>query len=379
MMQKIIVVGAGILGASTAYQLSKKGAQVIIVDRKDKGQATDAAAGIVCPWLSQRRNKAWYELAKAGARYYPDLIDELKEDGEIHTGYSRVGAISLHKDEKKLEKMAERALLRSQDAPEIGEVARLSSQETKQLFPSLDAEYASVYVSGGARVDGRALRDSLLRAAQKNGAELIYDEARLLFHGTRVTGIRTNQKDITADMVIICTGAWAPHILSPLGVNLKVRFQKAQIVHLKVKDENSGKQPVVMPPGTLYLLAFDENRVVAGSTHEDTDVFDTMVTAGGLAEIFTKALETAPGLSEASYLETRVGFRPFTPGFLPIIGPLPGWKGILVANGLGSSGLTVGPFLGFQLAKLALGLDLEIDLENYSVEGAVEVFNKEDL
>jgi len=370
-MQKIIVVGAGILGASTAYQLAKKGAQVIVVDRKDKGQATDAAAGIVCPWLSQRRNKAWYELAKAGARYYPDLINELKEDGEIHTGYSRVGAISLHKDEKKLEKMAERALIRRQDAPEIGEIARLSSQETKQLFPALDAEYESVYVSGGARVDGRALRDSLLRAAQKNGAELIYDEARLLFHGTRVTGIVTSQKEIIADTVIICTGAWAPQMLRPLGVDLKVRFQKAQISHLKVKDENAGKQPVVMPPGTLYLLAFDDNRVVAGSTHEDTDVFDTMVTAGGVSEIFTKALETAPGLSEAGYLETRVGFRPFTPGFLPIIGPLPGWKGILVANGLGSSGLTVGPFLGFQLAKLALELDLEIDLENYSVEGAL--------
>ncbi|MFX7302958.1 FAD-dependent oxidoreductase, partial [Acinetobacter baumannii] len=73
-MQKIIVVGAGILGASTAYQLSKRGAEVIIVDRKHEGQATDAAAGIICPWLSQRRNQAWYKLAKEGARFYPSLI-----------------------------------------------------------------------------------------------------------------------------------------------------------------------------------------------------------------------------------------------------------------------------------------------------------------
>jgi D-amino-acid dehydrogenase len=73
-MQKIIVIGAGILGASTAYHLAKSGAEVIIVDRHDRGQATYAAAGIVCPWLSQRRNKAWYQLAIGGARYYPDLI-----------------------------------------------------------------------------------------------------------------------------------------------------------------------------------------------------------------------------------------------------------------------------------------------------------------
>lgn len=71
-MKKVIIIGAGILGASTAYQLAKLGAKVLIIDRKDKGQATDAAAGIICPWLSQRRNQVWYRLAKAGARFTPD-------------------------------------------------------------------------------------------------------------------------------------------------------------------------------------------------------------------------------------------------------------------------------------------------------------------
>ena len=61
-MSSCIVIGSGILGASTAYHLAKSGAKVILVDRKDAGQATDAAAGIVCPWLTQRRNKAWYQL-----------------------------------------------------------------------------------------------------------------------------------------------------------------------------------------------------------------------------------------------------------------------------------------------------------------------------
>ena len=48
-MKNVIVIGSGILGASTAYQLAKMGAEVLIIDRKDKGQATDAAAGIICP------------------------------------------------------------------------------------------------------------------------------------------------------------------------------------------------------------------------------------------------------------------------------------------------------------------------------------------
>src|SRR5699024_10232722 len=108
-MKKIIVIGAGIVGASTAYQLAKSGKDVTIIDRNDNGQATDAAAGIVCPWLSQRRNKLWYHLAKSGAGYYPDLMEQLAEDGETETGYARVGAISLHHDEEKLTAMEQRA------------------------------------------------------------------------------------------------------------------------------------------------------------------------------------------------------------------------------------------------------------------------------
>lgn len=130
-MKSYIVVGAGILGASTAYHLAKAGANVTIVDRQQVGQATDAAAGIVCPWLSQRRNKAWYKIVKGGARYYSSLIQQLEDDGETDTGYNRVGAISLHTDEKKLDQMEERAYKRREDAPEIGEITRLSAEETK--------------------------------------------------------------------------------------------------------------------------------------------------------------------------------------------------------------------------------------------------------
>ncbi|MEC3133777.1 FAD-dependent oxidoreductase, partial [Bacillus cereus] len=84
------------------------------------------------------------------------------------------------------------------------------------------------------------------------------------------------------------------------------------------------------------------------------------------------ALAVAPGLENATMLETRVGFRPFTPGFLPVIGPLPNFEGILVANGLGASGLTAGPYLGAELAKLALGQPIELDLNDYDVAGAIE-------
>ncbi|PDY46765.1 NAD(P)/FAD-dependent oxidoreductase [Bacillus pseudomycoides] len=371
-MKSYIVVGAGILGASTAYHLAKAGAHVTLVDRQDLGQATDAAAGIVCPWLSQRRNQAWYKIAKGGAHYYTSLIQQLEEDGETDTGYKRVGAISLHTDDKKLDQMEERAYKRREDAPEIGKITRLSPDETKSLFPALSEEYGAVHISGAARVNGRALRQSLVNAAKKHGAIFIKGDAVLIHENNLVKGIHVNGETLMADQVIITAGAWANELLQPLGVNFLVTFQKAQIVHLHMPNTNTENWPVVMPPNDQYILTFEDGRVVVGATHENDTGLDYRVTAGGLHEVFDKALSVAPGLENSTMLETRVGFRPFTPGFLPVIGPLPNFEGILVANGLGASGLTAGPYLGSELAKLALDQPIELDLSHYDVAGALE-------
>lgn len=372
-MKSFIVVGAGILGASAAYHLAKKGADVTLIDRGERGRATDAAAGIVCPWLSQRRNQAWYKLAKGGAAYYADLIKQLEADGESDTGYKRTGAISLHTDERKLEKMEERAHLRRKEAPEIGEITRLSHEETKRLFPPLAEGYSSVHISGAARVNGKLLRRSLVNAAKKYGASVVSGNASLLYEGNRVTGISTGGKKIYADQVLVTAGAWADELLKPLGVRFSVSYQKAQIVHLCLPDADTGSWPVVMPPNDQYILAFEDGRIVAGATHEnEAELDDLRVTAGGLHEIFSKALAVAPGLELSELLEARVGFRPFTPGFLPVIGSLPNICGLLVANGLGASGLTSGPYLGAELARLALGEEPELDIALYDPAGALE-------
>ncbi|ALP38836.1 oxidoreductase [Paenibacillus sp. IHB B 3084] len=373
-MKKVIVIGSGILGASTAYQLAKMGANVIIVDRKDKGQATDAAAGIICPWLSQRRNQAWYRLAKAGARFYPGLIEELKSEGETETGYAQVGALSIHDDLEKIRKMEERAHIRQADAPEIGEITRLNEKETHEWFPLLEEGYHSVHISGAARIDGRALRDALLRSAQRNGAILVHGDAVLQYESDHVTGVAVGAKSFSSDEVIVCAGAWANQLLQPLGIHFKVSFQKAQIMHLQVPNrQDTGSWPVIMPPSDQYLLAFDKQKIVIGATHEnEIEGYDTRVTAGGMQEILNKGLELAPGLANSNFQEVRVGFRPFTPGFLPVIGAVPGWDGLIAANGLGASGLTMGPYIGSQLAKLVLGMALDIDINAYDIQKAID-------
>ncbi|ARK29591.1 Hydrogen cyanide synthase subunit HcnC precursor [Halalkalibacter krulwichiae] len=256
-MNTYIIVGAGILGATTAYQLAKEGAKVTLVDRNEPGKATNAAAGIVCPWLSQRRNKAWYQLAKGGAKYYPTLIKQLEAEGETKTGYAKVGALSLHTDEGKLDKLEERVRKRKEEAPEIGEITRLSPKETRAFFPPLSEEYGAVHVSGAARVNGKELCDALIRAAIRNGATYLTGDAELMFTEEAVTGVCVSTEKITADQVIVTAGAWSKQLLEPLGIHFKIEPQKAQIVHLEVPGLDTSAWPVLMPPSNQYLLAFE--------------------------------------------------------------------------------------------------------------------------
>lgn len=371
-MNTTIIIGGGIVGASTAYHLAKAGEQVILFDRKDEGQATDAAAGIICPWLSQRRNKAWYTMAREGAKYYPQLIEQLEKDGETNTGYKKVGALCLHTDEDKLQKMMERAELRKEQSPEIGDVIQLTKAQTKERFPMLDEQYASVFVSGAARVNGRALRNALIKGAKKYGATIIQQSAQLWVENNEVKGVRADNRPYAAQNVIVTAGAWANELFTPLDLQIQVKGQRAQIVHLTVENMDTGEWPVIMPPTNQYILTFDNGKIVMGATYEDDMEFDCRVTAGGIHEILEKALSIAPGLKTGTFTEARVGFRPVVPDFLPVIGHLPSYENLLFANGLGATGLTAGPFVGEQLAKLVLDQELTLDLSLYPVEKIVK-------
>ena len=106
---KIAIVGAGIVGSTAAYYLSKeKGVEVTVFDH-GLGQATKAAAGIISPWFSKRRNKAWYRMARLGADFYQDLVSDLENDGYDTSFYDQSGVALLKKDDSKLDGLYQHA------------------------------------------------------------------------------------------------------------------------------------------------------------------------------------------------------------------------------------------------------------------------------
>lgn len=370
-MTHCIIIGSGILGSMTAYRLAKNGVNVTLVDKHVKGKATSAAAGIICPWLSKRRNKAWYHLAKEGARLYPKLVEELNNDGEMETGYARVGALKLHDDRNKLQETYNRGMKQIDDIPEMGSLSMLDNNETRHIVPLIGEGYEAIHVSGAARVDGQLMNEALINGAIKHGAKLIYGKATLLHTNEKVTGITVNGETITADTIVCTTGAWMKETLKPLGITFKSRPQRGQILHFTPPTSGLEKWPVIMPLTNLSIVPFADHLVI-GATHENNAGFNTHITAGGVHEILSKALDVIPDLANWAISDTRVGFRPMTPDSIPVIGTLPGNENLFIGNGLGASGLTTGPYVGEQLAKLALGEELDIDLAHYDVNNAID-------
>jgi D-amino-acid dehydrogenase len=293
----IVVVGAGILGASTGFHLARAGAQVTIVDQAHDGRATAAGAGIICPWVSGAEDAAFYRLYVEGARYYGELVPVLAELGETDLGFRRVGALVVSDDAHELAALDAVLSRRRADTPEMGATSLLSPRETRALFPPLRGDLAGLHVAGGARVDGRRMAAGLLRAAQRLGARVIEGHAELVAAGSRVAGVRLREATIAADRVVVAAGAWAPTLLLPLGIALPVEPQRGQIVHLRVAGQDTRDWPVVLPQGGHYLLAFDDSRVVAGATRESGVGFDYRVTASGQAEVLTEDLHLSQVLS----------------------------------------------------------------------------------
>lgn len=362
---RVIVIGAGVLGASAAFHVASAGAQVVLVDQAHEGRATAAGAGIVCPWLSEADDPGWYRVASAGARYLPTLARYLAEFGEHELGYRQVGALAVSWNESDLGRIERLVLARRVEAPEAGEVSRLSPPRARALFPPLHPELAAVHLSGGARVDGRLLAAALCRATERQGGTVCRGTARLLVDGRRVTGACVGGETIEADAVILAAGAWAPALLAPLGLGLAIEPQRGQITHLRMEGVETSSWPVVLPPGSHYLLAFEGGRVVVGATRERGVGFDYRVTAAGQAEVLNQALAVAPGLGNATLLETRIGFRPLGPDARPLLGAVAGMDGLVIGNGMGPSGLTIGPFAGRLLAQVALGQPPDLPLDPY--------------
>ncbi len=372
MTEKIAIIGGGIVGATAAYYLSQENKKITLFD-DGIGQATSASAGIISPWLSQRRNKEWYFLAKEGAKFYNQLIEDLSRTNDTKNVYQKTGTILYKKNEKLLNKLMVLAEERKIEAPEIGDISLLTKEEITQLIPIVTSTNSALYITGGAKIDGDKLVQMLLKEVTNAMNELIKTKIITISFEENKWILKDKSTTYYFDKLILAGGAWIGELLRPLNLTVDIRPQKGQLIEIDTPLQTEN-WPVIMPVGETDIIPFDKGRILIGATHENEGGFSLDPDETLLAGLKADANELLSDITEAKIIGTRIGTRAYTSDFSPFFGEINNLPNFLVASGLGSSGLTTGAIIGKTLADWTL--EQETIFENYKYKPNQYIYPK---
>ncbi|GLB46872.1 oxidoreductase [Philodulcilactobacillus myokoensis] len=358
-MKKIAIIGQGIIGSTTAYYLYKmfsSNIKITIFDKR-RGQATKAAAGIISPWVSKRRNQQWYHLARRGA----DLIPKLARETHMPTDvYNQCGTIITRDTKKKLSELYQLGQKRMQEAPAMKSIQYLSSSDVKNMLPFLSKTLPGIIIKGGGKIDGAKFSNHLLKQIPEQIVNLKCGEATLVSDQQ----IKFQNHIEKFDNIIVAAGAWTKKTLQHINVLADIRAQKGQLIELSIHNQFKKDMPVLMPEGEYDVLPFSNGKIIIGATHEDDKTFDLKPTNNAKQKLLNSAKKIINGLDGSNVMKTKVGTRAYSSDYGPFFGIIPGHDHLLMGGALGSSGLTTGPIIGKFLAKQILS-DQKLDFNYY--------------
>ena len=345
-MKKLAIIGGGIIGMTLANYIDRTKYIVTLFD-SSIGQATKASAGIISPWLSKRRNKQWYQLAKDGAAFYPKLMHDFDLPTSV---YQQTGTLIL-RNTVELGSLVSLAEERKKTAPELGEISLLSELDTIEKLPLLKKSSA-LYLTGGGKLNGANYLDAMKKRAVSTGITVKNDSVTLTNkqdHWLITTETRVDEFDAVA----LCAGPGVADLLTPLNYSVDIRPQKGQLLVFDTNHQQSQNWPVAILDGESDLIPFANGQIIVGATHENEAKNDLTPTKSAFLQLEKK---TRPFLVDQQFFSKypasyRVGTRAYTSDFAPFFNCLPETKNAIVASGLGSSGLTTGPYIGYLLAQ----------------------------
>jgi D-amino-acid dehydrogenase len=355
-----------VVGAAAAYELAADGRQVLLVDRADAGRASDVGAGIISPETIVGRPDPVMALVAAAGPHLDDLVARLAAEGAPDPSFARCGSLVVATQPGEDEWFA--AEREAAVAAHPGVMHEIDPAEARARFPALGEVRAALANPNAARVDGRALAESLRTAAVGHGAALVHGSCTAIeVEADRVCGVRVDGTPTPCGSVVVAGGAWTDELAAGFGLAPAVSPLRGQIVHLRLESTDTSSWPIVEPVLGFYAVPWPGGRVAVGGTMDDVG-FDVRSTADGLHQLLREGLRLAPGLADATVVETRVGLRPMGADGLPTVGTVPGVDGLVVATGLGTNGLLLGPLSGRLAADLVSSQLPAVDVAGVAVD-----------
>lgn len=353
----VVIVGGGLMGLSAAFHLRRAdpGSAVTVLERARTGAAASgaSAAGV----RAMGRDPAERRLALESLRRWPELDREL----EAETGYRRGGGLRVALDDKAWEAAADWAAEQCADGVPLEIVDAESAHRLAPGISSACLGGVSSPIDGQA--DAMATVDAFAAGARRLGARIEEGVGvkALRAEGGRVVGVeRSDGTRQSCDVLIVTAGAWTAALLARLGVMLPLDTRPLQM--LLTEPAPGALAPVLgCFDRKISFKQLTDGAYLIGGGWPGQVVDHESNRAAVLEESVRASLEVAaevyPPAARCPLARSWIGLEAFMPDELPVIGPVPGVDGLLVAAGFSGHGFALSPMIGDVLARLALGRD----------------------
>jgi len=365
-----VIVGGGIIGMSIAFEMARRGLQVLVLERDGIGSgASGVSAGMLAP-VSEAEHET-SPLARLGLHSldrYPSFVRAVEDVSGIPCDLRLEGTLLVARTRDD-----EAELLHLQGIQRrLGLVAEwLDAREVLQREPHLSPRiHGALFAAREGQVDPRAMLRSLHAAVRglggrvRTGAPVERIEpgrGGLVVQG-RVGDVRGS---VWCEVAVLAAGAWSDAVRHP-GPALRVRPVKGQILRLT----GCGLLRHVVRAPDVYLVPRSSGELVVGATVEERG-FDPHPTAGAVSDLLWAARLLVPGIYDCALQEVAVGFRPVTRDALPVIGPTH-VPGLYVATGHFRHGVLLAPATAELLAETITTGRVHPLLEPFSPAARVE-------
>lgn len=348
---EVIVVGGGVVGAAVAWFLAREGVGVTLFERGDiAGEASGAAAGMLAPLSEAEGDGPLQRRGLESLAVFPEIVATLRDRTGIDPEFVPSGVLRVAASEAEAEAL--RAGAGTEADP--GQIW-LDVQELRSAAPGVARSLqGALFAAGECHVRSPLLVRAYIAAARQCGAVIRTgsDVRGLLREGDRVVGVRTSDGDRGSDVVVICAGCWTATSAEWLGTRpIPIEPVRGQIVSVDTPVPAFG--PIVWGRGA-YLVPKRDGSLVIGATLERVG-FDRRVTAAGVRSLLVEAEALVPELSAQGFRGAWAGLRPDTPDHLPLVGPVPGIDGVVLAAGHYRNGVLLSPITGRLVADGVLG------------------------
>ena len=363
----VIVVGAGIIGCSVAYYLSKQGAKVTMLEREAIGSGASAhATGSLSLLGAEFSPGPSFNFALAAHREFPDLVRDLEEETGMDLLFQQRPSLRLALDQEE-EEMIKGLMVWQQEHVAM---KWIDSGEVRQIEPRLTPNVrGAVYENQSSQLDSYRLTLALGQAAEKMGAQLqlrpitgLVTNGSPAITGSRVTGVRTSAGEMSCGTVVLAAGVWSASFSEALHYSVPVQALKGERLMLRFPGE---PLPVLISsPKRGHMISRLDGMLSVGSTggrdYDQQDMFlgddfDRQPTESARVELLQRAIDVLPALEDAELVQQLAGSRPLSPDTFPIIGPVPGWEGVILATGHGTKGVHLGPITGRTVSEYIIG------------------------